>query len=697
MFKLGSASVDINANLKPLRKGLQDARDQTDRGTREMSDGFRRVDNSVVSVTGRLTAMAAAAASVYGVLRNVISSGDQFRRLEGQFSALTKSAERGAAIFGNVLETSKNAGIAIEDTAQAMTRFTLAAEDLKRTDDQVQRFTENLFKLGRIGGSSQASLSAGAIQLAQGLGAGALRGDELNSVLENIPLVAKAIADELDVGIGQLKEMGANGEILADVVFDAILNKTEEIEEAMRQLPPTVEQVTTQLSIAWAQFTAEIDASVGASQRLVSVLQGAIALIDQVRNIPTEVARNEFQMSQLSARLNQGTATNFNGPLITPEMQDAIDNAPVRLTVDPNERTPGFGDNSTTGPDPAHVRALRDLATPDPEAPAHSSRPAERPIDYIPGVDESLNPPPRTRRRGGGRRRSRSSLSSTRAADGLIERMEERLARLNQEQQLIGLNEREQTKLTAAFERERIERELLNIAQRENQEITPEQIALAQNYAAAAEEMTLAIFEQTQALEDQKDAAEEAEKRQKDLAKSISDTSNKFLGAVRSADSFSDALKNIGLVLLEITLQGAVGQGPAGGLFNDLLGVGANGLLGLFGAGSLAPTSSPIPIPRPPSIAGFSRGGVPPIGQFVTIGENGPEQMFVGETARIMSNEDMRQAVGGGGGGYPFVQNNTNNIYGLSETQVLRMLEIRDRENRRRAPGDITDRLERGI
>ncbi|MEM7211433.1 MAG: tape measure protein [Pseudomonadota bacterium] len=679
---------------------MRDARNETDRGTREMSDGFKSVDSSVLSVTGRLTAMAAAAASVYGVLRNVISSGDQFRRLEGQFSAITKSAERGAAIFGNVLETSKNAGIAIEDTAQAMTRFTLAAEDLKRTDDQVQRFTENLFKLGRIGGSSQASLSAGAVQLAQGLGAGALLGDELNSVLENIPLVAKAIADELGVGIGQLKEMGANGEILADVVFDAILNKTEEIEAAMEQLPPTVEQVTTQLSIAWAQFTAEIDESVGASQRLVSVLQGAVALIDQVRNIPAQAARNEFQMSQFRARSNQGVPSNFQGPILTPEMQEVIDNAPVRLTVDPNERTSGFRENFTPGPDPAHVRALRDLATPDHEAPTHSDRPTERPIDYIHGVDESLNPPPRTRRRGGGgRRRSRTSRTSTRAADGLIDRMEERLARLNQEQQLIGLNEREQTKLTAAFERERIERELLNIAQRENQEITPEQIALAQNYAAAAEEMTLAIFDQTQALKDQEDAAEKAEQRQKDLAKSISDTSSKFLGAVRSADSFSDALKNIALVLLEITLQGAVGQGPAGGLFNDLLGVGANGLLGLLGGSgvsagpSLPSTFGTLPI----TTAGFSRGGVPPIGRFVTVGENGPEPMFVGETARIMSNEDMRQAVSGGASASPVIQHITNHIHGLNESQALRLMELKEREASRRAPGNLGDRIDRGF
>lgn len=300
---------------------------------------------------------------------------------------------------------------------------------------------------------------------------------------------------------------------------------------------------------------------------------------------------------------------------------------------------------------------------------------------------------------GGGAGRRRSSGTGARQQrdqfGDSVGKINERIAVLQVERQQIGLNERASAQLEAAFEREKLSRELIASAQKDGTPATAEEIALAQNLAAEVETLTIAIFDEAEALEAASEAAKKAKKDQDDLAKSISQTGNNFIRAVQSAESFEDALKKIGLQLLELAANAAIGQGPLGGLFNDLIGVSANGLVGLLGSGGTPlPQTSPLAATGgffakgAPFMGGqvvpFARGGIvsgpmtfPMKGATGLMGEAGPEAIIP-----LKRGPDGKLGVASQGSGgktiHLTVHNNVSGL-GASLTQVQTLL---DRNNK---------------
>lgn len=207
---------------------------------------------------------------------------------------------------------------------------------------------------------------------------------------------------------------------------------------------------------------------------------------------------------------------------------------------------------------------------------------------------------------------ARSAIAREGAFGSLITQTQERLAALQNERQQIGLTARESEVLSASFEREKLVRELIAAAQKDGTAATAEEIALAQNLAAGLETLTIANFDLAEKVKERNEAEKQSIKDQEELARSISNTSNKFINAARNAGTFKDALKNIGFLLFELGANALVGQGPLGGAFNELIGVGANGLAGLIGG------STPQPALSLPSGTPFAKGGVIARGMPVT-------------------------------------------------------------------------------
>lgn len=263
-------------------------------------------------------------------------------------------------------------------------------------------------------------------------------------------------------------------------------------------------------------------------------------------------------------------------------------------------------------------------------------------------------------RKGGGGSRSRTQRDRF---EGAAQKVQERLQALQLERQQIGLTEGASLELSAAFEREKLERELIAAAQKDGTAATAEEIALAQNLASEVETLTIAIFDEKEAIEAVNDAAKQAKKDQDDLARSISSTADKFVNAVQNAESFEDALKKIGLQLLELAANAAVGKGPLGGLFNELIGVGANGVFGTFADGAAFSNGNVIP---------FASGGIvkgpttfPMRGGTGLMGEAGPEAIMP-----LSRGSDGRLGVAASGGGTAVTVNIKNEVGGTAEASM---------------------------
>lgn len=188
---------------------------------------------------------------------------------------------------------------------------------------------------------------------------------------------------------------------------------------------------------------------------------------------------------------------------------------------------------------------------------------------------------------GGGGGRSRSGGgggggSSRERVDAIrreIDAINERRDALQRESALIGLSEREQVKLTAAFEKQQLVEDLLNKARKEGLELTPQQVEQAQQLGNQIEALTLANYDMKEALDAQADAASEARKQQEEFAQSLTDTSRRLADGVLGANSFAEALENVARIVADLAIQGLGGQGPLGGVLGGVIG-------GIFGGGS---------------------------------------------------------------------------------------------------------------
>lgn len=209
-----------------------------------------------------------------------------------------------------------------------------------------------------------------------------------------------------------------------------------------------------------------------------------------------------------------------------------------------------------------------------------------------------------------------------------IERLRERIALLREEREGISLSEEALVRYNAQNEAARLERELLNAAAEQDIQLTSEQIQLIEDLALAHETVTIAIDEERRALEERNNELQRATSEQEKLARGLATTSNRLISAAQQADSFSDALRNIGLELLKIGIQTLFGQGPLGGGFSSFIGSPGGGIAGLpfakgaaFSGGRVVPFANGgvVNVPTSFPMAGGATG---------LMGEAGPEAIM---------------------------------------------------------------------
>ena len=134
------------------------------------------------------------------------------------------------------------------DTMGLVSQLGTMAGDAFNSSKEIVQFAEQLNKQLALSRASGASAQAAILQLEQGLASGVLRGDELNSVMEQAPALAKSIADYMQVSVGELRDMGSQGQITADIVKNALFSAAEETNAEFAKTPMTWAQVWTAAS-----------------------------------------------------------------------------------------------------------------------------------------------------------------------------------------------------------------------------------------------------------------------------------------------------------------------------------------------------------------------------------------------------------------------------------------------------------------
>ncbi len=154
-------------------------------------------------------------------------------------------------LWSDIYDSAMRSRGSIVDTADAVAKMGLMTKGVFSSNAELVQFTENLTKSFKIAGTSTQGISAAMLQLTQSMSSGVLRGEELNSIFENAPLLIQNIADYMGVPIGQIRELASEGKITADIVKNAILGATDEINAKFDEMPMKFDELGVQFENVW--------------------------------------------------------------------------------------------------------------------------------------------------------------------------------------------------------------------------------------------------------------------------------------------------------------------------------------------------------------------------------------------------------------------------------------------------------------
>ncbi len=271
---LGTLNIDLTLNTASFTNAINRSQHQTERFNQSVRLSLQSItvqQERMASQTAR-SAMSFAnfAKVVTGALsiNQVINYADSWTDLQNRMKLVTNSTEALNKATNNVYTIAQKTYQSLDATAQVYQRFSDNAERLGINQQKVAELTETVSKAVSLSGTSAAAAATGLTQFGQALAAGQLRGQDLNSVIEQIPGLAQAIAEGMGISMGELKQRAQDGETSIDKIIESLERVKASVDQKFATSVTTVSQSFTNLQSAMTKFVGEANQSTGATQLL---------------------------------------------------------------------------------------------------------------------------------------------------------------------------------------------------------------------------------------------------------------------------------------------------------------------------------------------------------------------------------------------------------------------------------------------
>lgn len=264
--------------------------------TRRLRDGERALNN--LQKTGNKTEaalgrMAATLASAFAVDK-IANYADAYTSLQNKLKLVTNSTVELGYATDEIAQIAKRTGQALGATGDLYFKISQNTEKLGVSMTDVSRITETFAKTLSISGASTQGAEAAILQFGQALASGVIRGDEFNSVAENAPAALDAFARALEVPKGELRKLAAEGMLTSDILISALQEQSQVVDDLYAKTNTTIGQASTKLKNSMILFVGQLDTAVGASNSLVSSLEGISNWLDSGQ--PLENTAYQFKL-----------------------------------------------------------------------------------------------------------------------------------------------------------------------------------------------------------------------------------------------------------------------------------------------------------------------------------------------------------------------------------------------------------------
>ena len=221
---------------------------------------------------GKIGTLLAGFASV-SFAKSMLDTADAMQSINSQVRQVVSSETEYLAVQRQLLDVANNTRASLESTASLYVSTSRALKDYGYTQQEILQFTEATNNAMTIGGVQAEQQAAALLQLSQALGSGVLQGDEFKSIAEAAPILLDTIAEYMGKSRAEIKKLGSEGELTADVLFKAISGASEKFGEQAAKMPMTMGQALTVFSNNWQSMISKLLNDSGAMSGIASIIK----------------------------------------------------------------------------------------------------------------------------------------------------------------------------------------------------------------------------------------------------------------------------------------------------------------------------------------------------------------------------------------------------------------------------------------
>ena len=234
------AYLRLSQTVGNTERYIRDNVDEQGRFNREIEEGTNEANSLMQTIKG-----AVAAYATIQTLSAALNLSDQLTSTTARMNLMNDGLQTTQDLQNMIYLSAERARGSYQATADAVSKLGLMAGDAFGSSQEIIAFMEQVNKQFTIAGTEAAGVDAAMLQLTQAMASGVLRGEELNSIFEQAPTIIQTIADYLDVPIGSIREMAAEGQITTDIVKSAMFAAADETNAKFESMPKTFSQIWT--------------------------------------------------------------------------------------------------------------------------------------------------------------------------------------------------------------------------------------------------------------------------------------------------------------------------------------------------------------------------------------------------------------------------------------------------------------------
>ncbi|HBV1818135.1 TPA: tape measure protein [Klebsiella pneumoniae] len=280
--KAGEIYYDIEANVS----GLIQAQQQVNKRLDQMDAKFEQSARSAGRFEGALNKVGVVIAAAFTIdaAKKLIAIGDEMVTLQARIARLSPSIDVAKETLASLSAIAAQTGNSLSETERLWESLTTALKETGATNSQILGLTSTLQKIGTIGGSSTEEMANALRQFGQSISGGIVRAEEFNSILEQMPELARQIAAGLGISIGDLRKRMLEGKLTAQDALNAIQRQSQSVNEEFDKMPVSIDRAKNSLDVAFKNAINDLNQAIGLTTTLAGLMQSVADNLNYYNN-----------------------------------------------------------------------------------------------------------------------------------------------------------------------------------------------------------------------------------------------------------------------------------------------------------------------------------------------------------------------------------------------------------------------------